>query len=781
MIHTLLLAFRSERTKYCLLFIGILIGTGTIGNAKETHPILARIISVTYQNQSLSTVLSDLTFRHRIPLSYSNDRMPMKEKVNLSIREGTVESLLNQLSAALSITYEVMGGQVVLLPEIPLPETAIVTQTIRGQVRDKDTQVPLVGATVIVMGTVPLKGANTDAKGYFKIAQVPVGRQTIQASYIGYQKLTRQGISVNSGNEPTLALELTESVLSANEVVITPQRNQDQPINESAVISTHSFSVEETQRYAAGLSDPARMATVFAGVYGGDDLRNELIVRGNSPRGLLWRLEGVEIPNPNHFAKEGTSSGSISVLSSHVLSDADFITGAFPAQYGNAYSGVFDLNMRKGNDSRHEFGFQMGLLGLEATAEGPFSKKYKGSFLVNYRYSSLALLEGIFDTRFIRKDYTNYQDLAFKLDFPTKRGRLSVFGVSGRSHLTQGQDSLGEQFTGSMGVLGVSNRMAFGRTAYMKSVYSLSGTAISSQLSGQSFNPDFRKEEELEKGYFRASWSIHKKFGPRHVTEFGFIYSHQFYNFQGQTFDPRQPAPWNNYKHFDAQGDGRIIQSYIDWKLRISDDIQLVSGLHYTHHDLNNGTALEPRVGFRWNYAPRQSLRLGLGMHNRQESLEYFLVQLPDSTQPNRLIDMPRARHAIIGYHLHMTTNLYLKVEAYFQYLFQLPVGLDSTKSYFSTIAVRDGYSSDKLVNLGTGRNYGIELTLRKYFANDYYFMLTTSAYQAYYQGRNQVELNSPFNGNFGVCVSWWQRISNGQKGETPYIWGSWSLYASRQ
>ena len=94
----------------------------------------------------------------------------------------------------------------------------------------------------------------------------------------------------------------------------------------------------------------------------GSDLYNEIVIRGNSPGGVLWRLEGIEIPNPNHFGSMGNSGGAISMLSSSTLNNSDFYTGAFPAEFGNATSGIFDLNMRSGNNEKRESAIMVGAL-----------------------------------------------------------------------------------------------------------------------------------------------------------------------------------------------------------------------------------------------------------------------------------------------------------------------------------------------------------------------------------------------------------------------------------
>ncbi len=266
-----------------------------------------------------------------------------------------------------------------------------ITQTVRGTVMDKVSQSPLIGVNVIVVGVSPVIGTTTDIDGNFKLPAVPVGTHDLKVTYMGYKEQVIPAIVVNSGKEAVLNIAIEEDFQQLNEVVVKATE-KNETINEMSVVSTRSFSVEETQRFAAAVNDPARMATSYAGVVGTDDGNNGISIRGNTPNGLLWRMEGVDIPNPNHFANAASSGGGISILSAQLLSNSDFSTGAFAPEYGNALSGVFDLKLRKGNNEQWEHTVQAGILGLDLATEGPFSRKYKGSYLVNYRYSTLSIL-----------------------------------------------------------------------------------------------------------------------------------------------------------------------------------------------------------------------------------------------------------------------------------------------------------------------------------------------------------------------------------------------------
>ncbi|HUM46926.1 MAG TPA: carboxypeptidase-like regulatory domain-containing protein, partial [Chitinophagales bacterium] len=254
-----------------------------------------------------------------------------------------------------------------------------ITQTIRGTIVAQHVETPLGDASVVLLNTDPLIGTYTDENGNFKLSKVPVGTHTLRISYVGYKDLTLPNIVVNSGKETVLNIELEENIIEGEEVVITADGPREKPLNEMSTVSARTFSVEETQKYAAAVNDPARMALSFAGVVSADDGNNRIVIRGNSPNGLLWRMEGIDIPNPNHFSDVGSSGGGISILSSQLLANSDFITGAFASEYGNALSGAFDLKLRRGNNERKEWTLSAGVLGVNVAAEGPFSEKYKGS------------------------------------------------------------------------------------------------------------------------------------------------------------------------------------------------------------------------------------------------------------------------------------------------------------------------------------------------------------------------------------------------------------------
>jgi len=405
-------------------------------------------LTLRYKDTELGIVLKELSEKHKIPLSYSSTMLPVQELISISVEDVSLEEVLQLMFQQLPISYSVSYERVIL-------KNADFHQTVRGRVVDQATQMPIIGATVVLKDSDPIIGSVTNLNGEFRIEKIRVGRRSFVVSFIGYEPKVMDNLLIGTGKEILLDIEIVESVIQMKELVINANQTRPAPINKLAVVSARSFTTEETKRYAVSLGDPGRLASAYAGVSGGDDTTNELVIRGNSPRGLLWMLEGIEIPSPSHFASEGSASGGISMLSTNVMSRSDFFTGAFPSQYGNALSGVFDINLRRGNNEKREHTLQAGLLGLDLATEGPFTRGKQSSYLVNYRYSTLAILDGIGLQLLEENEENIFQDLSFKINLPTEKlGRFSVFGLGGLSKEEEAFNNFFCFETSDMGVVG---------------------------------------------------------------------------------------------------------------------------------------------------------------------------------------------------------------------------------------------------------------------------------------------------------------------------------------
>lgn len=651
------------------------------------------------------------------------------------------------------------------------------TQTLKGTVLDKAVKSPLTGATVVVLGVEPAMGAMTDADGRFRLPSVPVGKHTIRVTYLGYKELVVSNVTVNSGKEVELTLEMEEDLLVAKEVVIRARVEKQKPLNELSTVSARTFSVEETQRFAAAVNDPARMASAYAGVNVADDGNNVIVIRGNAPNGLLWRMEGVDIPNPNHFSAVGTSGGGISILSAQLLSNSDFLTGAFAAEYGNALSGVFDLKLRKGNAEKREYTLQAGVLGIDAAAEGPMRiGNQTGSYLINYRYSTLSIL-GKMGVN-IGGAVTNFQDLSFNLWLPAGRlGQFTLFGMGGLSNQNyQGKpDSLrweenadeqyGWSFKANTGVTGLTHSIVLNDRTYLKTVVAVSGARNGNQTD--EYQDDYSLRRLFDGSYRQTKTTVSStlthKFNARHLLRAGAYVNVMQYRFGQQEWDDDAERLVEQLRN---TGSATSVDAFAQWQYRATEQLTLNAGAHGIYFFLNNTYSLEPRAAAKYAFNERQSLSLGYGLHGQMQPLGVYFIKNENNELPNRGLAFSKAHHLVLSYDHNLPGNWHVKPELYYQALFNVPVSRDEQDA-FSMLNVPDGFVGEILRNGGKGRNYGVELTLEKFLTNGFYFLLSGSVFRSEYQGSDGIWRNTRFNAGYvsslvsGKEWSWNRRHKN--------------------
>ncbi|HYH14787.1 MAG TPA: carboxypeptidase-like regulatory domain-containing protein, partial [Flavisolibacter sp.] len=682
--------------KLMQFFIGIVL---LQLNSFAQQSQLEKRLTVHYNKISLQQVLIDLQNRYSFQFSYSNSEVPLQSKVTIKATNQTASFVFDQLFKPLHINYILVGNKIVLKAvnnrtrkddlSKKIADHNLLFQTIKGNVIDKDTKQPLSGATIIIRATSPIKAAITDSNGFFKVNQVGIGRQEVEVTMMGYQKITITDLLVGSGKELVLNVEMLGEAGLLEQVTVKHHRDRQKASNEMATVSARSFTVEETNRYAASISDPARMALSFAGVSATDDLSNELVIRGNSPKGMLWKLEGIEINNPNHFTDEGSSGGGVSMISANMLDNSDFYTGAFPAEYGNALSGVFDLKFRKGNAEKQEYSFYAGLLGVGASAEGPFSKNGKSSYLVNYRYSTLGLLKKVGLNPISNGAVPEYQDLAFHLNFPTKSaGSFSLFGIGGISNQRKfaNKDSKDwenfwdkidtdfEYFTGSAGL---KHELPVSRSSYIRSILSYSGSLVNEDMDtlDNSFNPQLFGRDRYANQAIRASTLLNTKLNNKNLLRTGIVYSHLLFDYSSLATRRSQGIQINYLKD---KGHTSLLQTYLQWRYRLARSLSFNTGAHVSWFALSNDVSIEPRIGAEWNLNSKQSFTLGAGMHSRVEPLILYFAKttLPDGTKAsnNKDLDLTKATHFVFGYNRRLNNHLKFKAEAYYQYIYDAPV-----------------------------------------------------------------------------------------------------------
>ncbi len=647
------------------------------------------------------------------------------------------------------------------------------TGIIKGQILDKQSETPLPGATIELLNAEIATGVTTDINGFYTIENVPVGRQSIKVSYIGFESITIPNIVVTTGKDAIVNVSLEEAFDQLDAVVLAPPTNKDRTINKLATVSARQFSLEEVNRFSGGRSDVGRLAANFAGVSAPDDSRNDIIVRGNSPTGLLWRLEGIPIPSPNHFSTLGTTGGPISALNTNMLKNSDFLTSAFPAEYGNALGGVFDLGFRKGNIDNYEFTAQVGAFtGVEAMAEGPLGKK-QGSFLIAARYSLVGLLGvGAGGT----SATPNYSDISFNIDFGTgKFGNLSLFGILGNSDIEFLGDDIDEtdlfaaedenSFVKSgFNVIGLSHRLNLGSKSYLKTIASIS-TSTNTFESDRFINKDTPQERIIRytesddtQSRLTLSTLFNTKINNKITLRTGVLYE----NFRVESLlKDRDRQPDNNndgdpdlFTFRNTDENFGLLQPYIQGQFRLTKKLTLNAGLHAQYTNLNDQFVFEPRTALRYKIAPKHSLNFGFGIHHQQAPLPLLFLNEDINgqlVQSNIDLDFTRSAHYVVGYDVKLAKSWRGKLEVYYQDIDNAAV--EAFPSSYSSLTEGTDFVFDNdrvsLTNNGTGYNQGLELTIEKFFSDGYYGLLTTSLFESKYKGSDGIERNTPFNNGY--------------------------------
>ncbi len=641
---------------------------------------------------------------------------------------------------------------------------AQVTQTIRGTITDKQSESPLIGAAVQVVGSQPLLGAIADNDGNFEIKNVPTGRQEIQVSFIGYNASTIPNIVVNAGKETVLRVSLEENVTKLNAVTVSGKTEKTSTMNELATISARQFNVEEVQRFSGGRNDVSRLAANFAGVVIANDSRNDIVIRGNSPTGVLWRLEGIPIPNPNHFSTLGTTGGPVSALNPNMIRNSDFLTSAFPAEYGNANAGVFDIGLRNGNKDKFEVTAQIAAFsGFEAMAEGPFGKK--GSFVVAYRYSFAEIANAV-GLNIGTKAVPHYQDLTFNMDFGnSKFGKFSLFGLGGMSKIAfigkdldstdvyakTNEDSYADS---KIGIIGLRHNFLIDNTSYIRTV--ISGSYSSNTYQAYKDKDGILKKQIIDVSDFTTAYRVSSFYNKKYNAKWTLRAGINFQNLQPNSDTrSRDTTPdWVQLRQFN--GSLNLLELYAQTQFKPSDKFTFNFGLHTQYLDLNQKFAIEPRLAINYRLSNIQTLNFGYGLHSQIQPLPILLGRdktADGSYQPtNTGLDFTRSNHFVIGYDIKPGGNWHTKVEAYVQLINNVPITSASSPSSYSVLNVGADFTFPVypyLENKGTGTNKGIELTIEKFFSEGWYTLITTSAFDSKYKGSDGIERNTAFNGNY--------------------------------
>lgn len=645
-----------------------------------------------------------------------------------------------------------------LLPLHSFPQQVLSTQTVKGVVTDRNTHSPLPGVTVQLNNT----GATTNEKGEFRINAVALGRHTVQASLMGYEAVTLHNIEVNAGKETVLEISLAERIVNLKDFTVTGQNKKD-AINPLSQVSTRQLSMEEGMRYAGSRNDPSRMAQNFAGVVGGNDASNDIVIRGNSPAGVLYRIEGVDVPNPNHFNTLGASGGPVTILNTNTLRSSDFMTGAFPSPYGNALAGAFDLRLRNGNKDKYEFLAEVGFNGFEAAVEGPLGKPGKASFLLDYRYSTVALAHALGANVGTGVAVPYYQDINAKIHIPTnKAGTFNIFAVGGTSkiHFGPDEDTTGlygsdnadrdRKYRSGTGVLGITHSYNFNANTFGRAFAAVSlATNVADEYIVAEDKPA-EQAVEISTRQLKTSvgYQLEHRFSPRNQLSAGV--AGDFMNLSlDQSYIKDGDSAMS--KDLDSDESTSLIRGWVNWQHRFSNQLTANTGVYSQYFMLNSSYAVEPRFNIKYTSTTGHALSMGVGLHSQLQPLEIYFRQT-EGQLTNKELDFSRSWHAVLGYDVNLGQKFRAKVETYYQHIFDVPVEQQSSPFSMLNTGAQFGFPDKaELVNKGLGKNYGIELTLEKFLEKGFYLLFTQSVFNSKYRPSDKVWRNTAFNSQYAT------------------------------
>ena len=615
------------------------------------------------------------------------------------------------------------------------------TQNIRGQILDIASQEELPYANIVILGSDPIIGTTTDNGGNFIFENIAIGRYDLEVTYLGYETVILPEVVISPAKEVVLRILMRENSNTLSEIVIKPKTLKESPLNQMATVSARMLSTEEANRYAGGFDDPARLASSFAGV-SSSVANNAIIVRGNAPKFLQWKIEGVEIPNPNHFADLAVlGGGGLTALSSNLLANSDFYTGAFPAEYSNALSGVFDIKMRSGNKLNYEHSIELGAIGVDFASEGPIGGISNSSYLVNYRYSTLGLVASLLPDE---AQGTNYQDLSFKLKMGTKKhGVFSLWGIglidnSGafpkkeielRHYYQDYEKQNVKQF---MGTIGLNHRLVLSDKSSVNTTLAMTSNGIdliTDRLDENEVLLPFNSIDNVNSNITLNSY-LNTKISASHTNRSGFNARLIGYDFILNEADDNAKELINIVSE---NGNSSLLSAYSSSSFNF-DYWTINTGINSQFFSLNNQFTIEPRLGVAYQMSVDHKLSAGYGLHSRVEALNVYLAKTINSSdiQANRDLGFTKAHHLVFAYDWNISDKIHLKVEPYFQFLFDVPIIEHTTTSQLNLL--NDWFLNDTYTNKGKGRNYGLDLTLEQYINNGFYYLISGSVFQSEYK-----------------------------------------------
>ncbi len=627
-------------------------------------------------------------------------------------------------------------------------------QTLRGYVRDATTGAPARNAVVYLASEISAETQRltADSSGVFVGMGLSPGLYLCSVSAEGYETLQIPELQIPSGREVRLDVELYPSATPLPDVIVRAGTQQQVLLPLGEIPLTR----ERTLRFPATFFDPARLALASAGIANADDQANGLLIRGNSFQNLRWRLEGVEVVNPNHLPNAGTlgdrpttAAGGVLLFSAQLMDNSSLLTGALPPGYGDAFGGIMDIYWRQGNARRHEMTAQVGLLGLDLAAEGPLDREKRHTYLVNYRYSTVGLL-GQMGISF-GNEQISFQDYSFKVGLSGKKGaRWSVFGVAGDSRnrfrppgdtsaIKQFKDLFEIDFRSATGILGASwSRSPSRRTRlHVSAVWSAQRNARSAEARDVLSERDTAVENRVG-----ISVRVMHPFSARKRLQAGCLAQYASLDISAFRSDER----------FSYAADAVMlgVQPWINAQWTMPDErTRLHIGVHGWLWHLRRRYPIEmrwePRLLLVHDLPARHQLALYVGFNSQAHPLWVYALHppTPRASSENRLEGRPLATalQASVRHSWAWSEWWRLRTEVFYQHQQRLP-----SAGALSLANIGEVQLLGNLDASGRAKTAGVEISVERFFAGSWFLSANVTGWRARYRGTDSIWRQSRWN-----------------------------------
>lgn len=603
-------------------------------------------------------------------------------------------------------------------------------QKITGKIVDEVSLEGLPGATVQVLGEEV--GAVTDESGYYELYLDAPGRYTLQVSFVGYQMRDVAEVWVRAGKSTWQDIGLQRTYLNA--VMVTDNRSYETP---GSLLITE----EQINRFAATYYDPARLVTSSPDVAVANDQNNQISIRGLSPDYNVWRLEGVEVVNPNHLSNAGTfldqpsaTGGGVNMLSAQMLSQSSLQYGAFGVGYGNSLAGVFDMTLKNGAADERKYTAQASLIGLDFATEGPFREGGKATYAANYRYSFTGLLTS-FGVDF-GGESIGFQDLSLAVSIPVgKRTNLKFFGVGGLSfndfeHQTfeeseEAKDRSDIYYQNQTGIAGATLESTLANSSLVTSV-AISG--FSNSREQRFYNDADQPEGELRYENEQRILSLNSEYQlylGGSVMKLGVQANNYLWN-PGQSDETLEVLEVSQY----------LVRPYGEVETPLAKRTSLTAGVSFTGS--NEGEAIDYRLFIKQLLGQRQSIYIGGG--------QYSQLLNPNNSLPNNPFGLQVWRR---NYELQQS--------------YRLMLGHTYSGRIFSLQSELFAYQVPEVQGGDDMYSYGLSVNANRSLESGFYYRAGASVFESGFSDREE-ELYT--NTGYNVSLSGGKQWDTSKKGK---------------